>query len=94
MRRLAEDLLSNQYSSCCAVANTPRVEPSGDVETWRFGQFAGKWNAVSGIIVLVDPSPRNVADFEILAGPGFEVTEILGDIAFLSGPEFWTQDDQ
>ena len=87
MRRLPENLLSNQ-SGGCTVAYAPGVEPSGDVETWSLGQFAGKWNAVSGIIVLVDPSPCNVADFKIFPSPGFEITEILGYVAFLPGPEF------
>ena len=94
MRRLRDDLLSNQYSRGSAVAYTPRVEPTGDVETWSLGQFTGKWNAVSGIVVLVDPSPCNVADRKVFPGPGFEFTKMHGYVAVLTCTEFGAQDDQ
>ena len=60
--RAAEDLLSDQDAGRGAIAYAPGVEPSGDVEARRFRQCAGKWNAVSGIVVLVDPPPGGVAD--------------------------------
>ena len=77
MGRSAEDLLSDQNSGRGAIAYAPGVEPSGDVEARRFRQCAGKWNAVSGIVVLVDPPPGDVADLEISPGPRFEIPEIL-----------------
>ena len=88
MRRLPENLFRNQYSGGSAVADTPRVEPSGDVEARRVRECAGKWNAVSGIVILVDLPPGDVANLEISPGPGFEVTEMLGDVPVLTRTEF------
>src|SRR5262249_34938165 len=89
-----EDLLSDQDSGRGAVAYAPCVEPCGDVETRRLRQCAGKWNAVGGIVVLVDPPPGNVADFEISLGPGFEIAEMRGHVSVVPGGEFGAQNDQ
>src|SRR5574338_640574 len=42
----AEDLLSNENPRRRAIADAPRVEPSGNVEIWCLGRGSDKWQAI------------------------------------------------
>lgn len=92
----ALDRVRDHHASCGPIADAPGIEASGDVEARSVVGigFADKRHSIRRVVVLIAPTPGNIADGQVLSRPLFQVDESCRDVPILTGVELGAQHDK